>query len=168
MIDSAESNRLTLVKPRSTGVITSKTPPTTPSDPLDQVNTPLRSTLGQRNCQTSFKPWRRWMSSGTFAAFSKFHLNTSKSTNTKVVQFIEGYNFHVDWHFKFWEEIGEKLGQVSASLVHRGMATFKVWQQIVQNPWRKHHRAFVKVVEGSEICKFAIHHLVHFSCKNSS
>jgi hypothetical protein len=34
MVESAESNRLTLVKPRSTWVITSKTEPTTLSDPL--------------------------------------------------------------------------------------------------------------------------------------
>jgi hypothetical protein len=36
-----------------------------------------------------------------FAAFSKFHLNTSKSTFMKVVQLVEGHNFHVDWYFKF-------------------------------------------------------------------
>jgi hypothetical protein len=77
------------------------------------------------------------MSSRTFAAFSKFHLNTSKSTNMKVVQFVEGHNFHVDWHFKFWVEIGEKRGQPPAAPVHRDMATFKVWQQIVHNPLRK-------------------------------
>jgi hypothetical protein len=50
------------------------------------------------------------MSSETFAAFSKIRLNTSKSTNMKVVMFVEGHNFHVDWHFQFWEEKGEKLG----------------------------------------------------------
>jgi hypothetical protein len=27
----------------------------------------------------------------------------------KVVRLVEGHNFHVDWHFKFWVEIGEKL-----------------------------------------------------------
>jgi hypothetical protein len=68
------------------------------------------------------------MSSGTFAAFSQFHLNTSKYTNMKVVQFVEGHNFHVDWHFKFWMEKDEKCGQLSSSLVHRDMATFKVLQ----------------------------------------
>jgi hypothetical protein len=77
------------------------------------------------------------MSSGTFAALSKFHLNTSKSTNMKVLQFVEGHNFHVDWHLKFWVEKDEKRGQLLASPVHRDMATFKVWQQIVQNPLRK-------------------------------
>jgi hypothetical protein len=34
-------------------------------------------------------------------------------------------------------EIGEKLGQLAVPPVHRDMATFKVWQQIMQNPWRK-------------------------------
>jgi hypothetical protein len=41
------------------------------------------------------------MSAGTFAAFSKFHLNTSKSPNVKVVCFVEGHNFHVEWHLRF-------------------------------------------------------------------
>jgi hypothetical protein len=67
------------------------------------------------------------MSSGTFAAFSKIHLNTSKSTSMKVVQFVEEHNFHVDWHFKFWVEIGEKRGQPTTALVHQDMVTFKVW-----------------------------------------
>jgi hypothetical protein len=56
MIESAESNRLTLVKPGSTRVITLKTKPTTPNDPLDQVKTPLWSILGQRHGQTPLKP----------------------------------------------------------------------------------------------------------------
>jgi hypothetical protein len=60
-------------------------------------------------------------------------------------------------------EIGEKLDQLSAPPVHRNMATFKVWQQFMQNPLRKHHTAFVKVVEGSEIYNFSIHQLEHFS-----
>jgi hypothetical protein len=148
MTGSAESNPLAPVKPRSTWVITSKTEPTTPIDPLDQVNTPLWSTLGQKHDQTPLKPWHRWMSSKTFAAFSKFHLNTSKSTFMKVVLFVEGLNFHVDWHFKFWEEIGEKLSQLSASHVHRDMTTFKVWLQFVQNPLRKTPYSFCKSCRG--------------------
>jgi hypothetical protein len=31
----------------------------------------------------------------------KIHLNTSKSTFTKVDHLVEGHNFPVDWHFKF-------------------------------------------------------------------
>jgi hypothetical protein len=53
------------------------------------------------------------MLSGTFAAFSKIHLNTSKSTFMKVVHLVEGHNFHVDWHFKLWVEIGEKLDRLT-------------------------------------------------------
>jgi hypothetical protein len=96
------------------------------------------------------------MSSGTFAAFSKFHRNTSKSTNMKVVQFDEGHNFHVDWHFQFRVEKAEKRGQLSASPVHRDMVTFRVWLRIV-------HKAFVEVVEDSEIYNFAIYPSMHCS-----
>jgi hypothetical protein len=49
----------------------------------------------------------------------------------KVVQFVEEHNFHVDWHFKFCVEVGEKRGQPTVPPVHRNMATFKVWQQFV-------------------------------------
>jgi hypothetical protein len=34
-------------------------------------------------------------------------------------------------------EKDEKRGELPAAPVHRDMATFKVWQQIVQNPLRK-------------------------------
>jgi hypothetical protein len=77
------------------------------------------------------------MSSGTFAAFSKIHLNTSKSTFMKVVHLVEGRNFHVDWHFKFQVEIGEKLGQLPVPPVHRDMPAFKVGTTFLQNPLRK-------------------------------
>jgi hypothetical protein len=52
MTESAESNLLTLVKPRSTWVITLKTEPTTPNDPLDQVKT----TCGQTWVKDTVKP----------------------------------------------------------------------------------------------------------------
>jgi hypothetical protein len=77
------------------------------------------------------------VSSGTFAAFSKFHLNISKSTFTKVVQLVEGHNIHVEWHFKFLAEKGEKLGQLAVPLVHRDRAAFKVGKPILRNPLRK-------------------------------
>jgi hypothetical protein len=54
MAKSAKSNRLTLAKPRSTWVITSKTSPTNPIELLNQVSTPLWSTLGQ----STVKPHR--------------------------------------------------------------------------------------------------------------
>jgi hypothetical protein len=77
------------------------------------------------------------MSSGTFAAFSKFHLNTSKSTFMKVAHLVEGHNFHVDWHFKFWVEIGEKLDLLTVPPVRRDRPAFKVGTMFLQNPWRK-------------------------------
>jgi hypothetical protein len=88
------------------------------------------------------------MSSETYAAFSKIHLNTSKFTNIKVVQFVEGHNFHVDWHFKFWVEKDGKRGQLSASPVHRDMATFKVWLQFMQNSLRKTPQSHYKSCRG--------------------
>jgi hypothetical protein len=45
----------------------------------------------------------------------------------KVVQFVDGHNFHVDGHFNFLAEKDEKHGQLSASPVHRDLMTFKVW-----------------------------------------
>jgi hypothetical protein len=45
-----------------------------------------------------------------------------------------------EWHSKF----GSNLGKIH---------------------WEKHPRAFVKVVEGSEIYNFPIHHFVHFYSK---
>jgi hypothetical protein len=77
------------------------------------------------------------MSSGTFAAFSKIHLKTSKSTFMKVVHLVEGHNFHVDWHFKFWVEIGEKLGQPLVPPVHRDRPAFNVGTTFLQNLLRK-------------------------------
>jgi hypothetical protein len=47
------------------------------------------------------KPFDIQVHSRTFAALSIFRLNTSNSSNVKVVQFVEGHNFHVEWHFEF-------------------------------------------------------------------
>jgi hypothetical protein len=59
------------------------------------------------------------VSAGTFAAFSKIHLNTSKSPNVKVVYFVEGHNFHVEWHLKFKVEMCEKLKSTLLVTMHR-------------------------------------------------
>jgi hypothetical protein len=58
------------------------------------------------------------MSPETFAAFSKFHLNTSKSPNVKVVYFVEGHNFHVEWHCWFEVQNGEKCRSMSLGTIH--------------------------------------------------
>jgi hypothetical protein len=55
----------------------------------------------------------------------------------KVVHLVEGHNFHVDWHFKFWVEIGEKLSQLTAPPVHRDRPAFKVGTAFLPNPLRK-------------------------------
>jgi hypothetical protein len=162
MTKSAGSKQPTLVKPRSTWAVTSKTEPTAPIDPLEQVNTPLWSILGQRHGQTPLKPWRRWVSSGTFAAFSKFHLNTSKSTFMKVVQLVEGHNFRVEWHFKCWAKKGENLVNCQQLLFPETEWHSKFGCQLCKIRWEKHRTAFVKVVGGSEIYNFPIHHFVHF------
>jgi hypothetical protein len=134
---SAESKLPTLVKPRSTWVITLKTSPMNPIEPLDQAYTHPWPTRGQRHGQTPLNRWRRRMSSGTFAVFSKFHLNTSKSTFMKVIHLVEGHNFRVYWHFKFWAEKGEKLGQPSVPPVFQNRPAFKVGTTFLQNPLRK-------------------------------
>jgi hypothetical protein len=59
-------------------------------------------------------------------------------------------------------EIIEKRGQPTTSPVYRNRATFKVGKPSCKNHGEKHLRAFVKVVEGSEIYNFPIHHFVHF------
>jgi hypothetical protein len=65
--------------------------------PLVNLGQPLVKTL----LKTPWTPFDHLMSSETFAVFSKFHLNTSKSSNVKVVYFVEGHNFHVEWHLSF-------------------------------------------------------------------
>jgi hypothetical protein len=47
----------------------------------------------------------------TFATLSKFHLNTKKSANTKVVCVFKGHNFHKWRHLRFWVDDMLKLCQ---------------------------------------------------------
>jgi hypothetical protein len=53
---NSRSTLLTTVKPRSTWVLTSKTLPTNPNDPIGQVNTHVGSSYGQMYGQTLPKP----------------------------------------------------------------------------------------------------------------
>jgi hypothetical protein len=69
-----------------------------------------------------------------FAAFSKFYLNTSNSPNTKVVCFVEGHNFHVEWHCWFEVQIDEKGKSMSAFTVHEGRDFYQVSLQFMPNP----------------------------------
>jgi hypothetical protein len=74
------------------------------------------------------------MSAGTFAAFSKFPLKTSNSPNTKVVYFVEGHNFRVEWHCWFVVQIDENCKSMSAFTVHQGRDFCQVSLQFMSNP----------------------------------
>jgi hypothetical protein len=51
----------------------------------------------------------------------------------KVFQLVEGHNFHVDWHFKFWVEKDEKLAQRSVPPIHCNRVAFRVDKLAEQN-----------------------------------
>jgi hypothetical protein len=55
----------------------------------------------------------------------------------KVVHLVEGHNFHVEWHFKFWVKIGEKLDRLTVPPVFRNLPAFNVGTTFLQNPLRK-------------------------------
>jgi hypothetical protein len=59
----------------------------------------------------------------------------------------------------------EKLVDCQQLLFTRMWWHSKFGSNLCKNRGEKHYRAFVKVVEGSEIYNFPIHHLVHFSYK---
>jgi hypothetical protein len=97
------STELTLVKRRSTWAH------------LVNLGQPLVKTL----LKIPKRPFDPPMLPGTFAAFSKFHLNTSKSPNVKVVYFVEGHNFHVEWRLRFGVEMREKAWSMPRVTIHR-------------------------------------------------
>jgi hypothetical protein len=77
------------------------------------------------------------MSAGTFAAFSTFPLNTSKSPNGKVVHFVEGHTFHVGWHCWFEVQIGENLGSTPVGTIHLSREILRLGIQFVHEVERK-------------------------------
>jgi hypothetical protein len=90
------------------------------------------------------------MSARTFAAFSKFSLNTSNSPNTKVVYFVEGHNFHVGWHCWFEVQIGENCKSTSAFTVHWSREILHLGIQFVQKWLRKRLYALCESGRGLE------------------
>jgi hypothetical protein len=88
------------------------------------------------------------MSPGTFAAFSKFHLNTSNSPNVKVVYFVEEHNFHVKWHLRFGVEMREKAWSTLVVTVHRRPENCQLGMQFVHNWLRKRPYALCKSCRG--------------------
>jgi hypothetical protein len=130
------STRLTVVKSRSTWVLTSKNSPTNSNDTLDLVDIHVGPTMVKDLVKPHLNPSiHRCLSE--LLPRSKFQLNTSKSTFMKVVQLVEGHNFHVDWHFKFWVEKHEKLAHRSVRPVHDKWVAFKVGKSLLQNLLRK-------------------------------
>jgi hypothetical protein len=77
------------------------------------------------------------MSPGTFAAFSKLHLNTSNSPNVKVVYFVGEHYFHVEWHLRFGVEIREKAWSTPRVTIHRRPEIFHLGMQFVHKRLRK-------------------------------
>jgi hypothetical protein len=120
---------LTLVKRQSTWAITSKTSPTIPNDiPWSSNGQGLVKTLVKLlKCPLTL------LAPGTFAAFSKFHLNTSKSPNVEVVYFVEGHNFHVDWHLTFGVEVREKAWSMPRVTIHQRPEICHLGMQFVHN-----------------------------------
>jgi hypothetical protein len=99
------------------------------------------------------------MSAGTFAVFSKFHLNTSKSPNVKVVYFVEGHNFLVEWHFCFEVQIGEKCRSTPPGTIHWSRDFCKVPLRFMQNPLIKTLYCLCKSCRGSadlQLCYLAL------------
>jgi hypothetical protein len=135
--------------------------PRKPSQQYLMVN--FWSNPGQRHSQTLVKPLMSKKLSRNFVVFSEFHLNTSNSPKIKVDHFLKGHNFHVRWHFKFEVESGVKLSQRLHTLFTGIEKTCILACNLCKICWEKHHRAFVEVVEGSDLYKFPYYHLVHFS-----
>jgi hypothetical protein len=89
------------------------------------------------------------MSPGTFAVFSKFHLNTSNSPYAKVLYFVEEHNFHVEWHLRFGVEMREKAWSMLVVTIHWRLENNNISMQFVQKRWRKGPCALCKSCRGS-------------------
>jgi hypothetical protein len=99
------------------------------------------------------------VSADTFAAFSKFPLNTSNSPNTKVVYFVEGNNFHVEWHLRFGVEMGEKLKSTLEVTIHRRPENSQLGIQFVQKWLRKGPYALCESDRGLGDLQLCLLHL---------
>jgi hypothetical protein len=88
---------LTLVKWRSTCAITSKTSPTNPNDPFGQPWSTFIQTLVQNPLNT-LGPTSVAQNFCRVLQISPKHFKISQC---KVVYFVEGHNFHVEWHLRF-------------------------------------------------------------------
>jgi hypothetical protein len=100
---------------------------------LVNLGLPLVKTLVKNPLNTLFPH----VSPETFVAFSEFHLNTSKYPNAKVVYFVEGHNFPVEWHCWFEVQNGEKCRSMLLGTFHWHLENNKLCLQFVQKWMRK-------------------------------
>jgi hypothetical protein len=112
---------------------------------LVNLGQPLVKTLVKNPLNTFDPP----LSPGTFAAFSKFHLNTSNSPNTKVVYFVEGHNFHVEWHWRFGVEKDEKCKLMPLSTIHWRPENYRLGIAFVHKWLRKRLYTLSRNCRGS-------------------
>jgi hypothetical protein len=106
------------------------------------------------------------MSPGTFAAFSKFHLNTSNSPNAKVLYFVKEHNFYVEWHLRFGVEMREKPWSTLVVTVHRRPENSQVGMHFVHNWLRKRTYALCKSCRGSRDLQLSYYSLGPLMCQN--
>jgi hypothetical protein len=126
------------------------------------------STLGQTLVKGPLNTLDLSMSTGNFVAFSKFHLNTSKSPNVKVVYFVEGHNFRVEWHWRFGVEMREKAWSKPLGTVHWCPENCQLGMPCVHKWLRKRPYTLYKSCRGMWVYNFGIDCLWHFSFKNLS
>jgi hypothetical protein len=106
------------------------------------------------------------VSTGTFAAFSKFHLNTSKYPNVKVVYFVGDTTFMLSGIGDLEWKCVKKLGQSPWVLFTGAQKTANLACLLCTIGGEKDHMPFAKVVGQSKIYNFGIETLDHFYGKN--
>jgi hypothetical protein len=63
--------------------------------------------------------------------------------------FVEGHNFHVEWHLKFGVEMCEKHKSTPPNTIHWSRVFYKVPLQFMQNPLNKTLYGLCKSGRGS-------------------
>jgi hypothetical protein len=125
-------------------------------------------TLVKGIVKPSQNPCCLWTSSKTFAALSKFHLNTSKSANIKVVRLFEGHTYNNWRHMGFSVEIGENLSQTQFLLFNGAMEDINFACSSCSNHWSKHRLLFTENVHLWLLCNFGIQSFWSLVWKNLS
>jgi hypothetical protein len=122
MTESAESNLLTLVKPWSTWVITSKTEMTIPNDPLYQVNTYLWSKLVKGTVKPLLKNPMSVNSLRNFCRVLQISPKHSKISQYKRFPVFQGTQLSYWMAFQILCGKGWKTWSTAEFTVHRASA----------------------------------------------